>query len=1320
VRKPLLILLAAGAVAFAGWMSRATAAPPTSITFDGSLGAAGTLSPSSPGFYPISPSMGRTIGPNLFQSFGQFNVGTGDTALFEANAGTQNIIARVTGGAPSSIDGTIQSQAPNLFFLNPAGVMFGANAQVNVAGAFTVGTANYVKLSDGGIFYAQLGGAADNLTSAPVSAFGFLTATPQPVSFSGSLIETSTGGGFHVIGGDITVDGSFLFAPGGNLTLFSAASAGEVPFSLDAPGAGFAHATNTAFGNITVQNSATLAVSSTTGGGKVVIRGGRMVVQGSSIIGASNFGGTNPGGSVSLQAASLDVTTHSSVETSTTGAGAAGDVTVSAAGAVAIDSAGTITSFTTGSGAAGNVTVQAQTVAVDGSATPGAPTGISSPSEGSGPGGQVSVTTQGQLTIDGEGVIAANAFAAGDAGSVTVNAGSMLIDGSAAPGYVTGVGSNVEPNATGNGGLVTISVTHGLTLLAGGTVTADTFSSGRAGGINLSAGSLNVDGTNAPTGFTGIGSDSGVVATGAGGNVAVDVTGGILLNAGGFIEANTNSSADAGSVNVVANSIALVGSLAVEHATGIFSQSNSANPAATGNAGTVDVEAIGALVLEAGAGIQTNTVSAGNAGNITVHAGSLTINGGGAGTEFTGVSSDTGAFGVPSTGTGHGGSISITVGGALTLVDQGAIASDTFTSGDAGSLVISAGSLSIDGSAAPGLLTGISSQSVSADPASPGNAGSITLAIQGSAQLIGAAKIATDTATAGSAGDIHFTAGSLDIDGSLAPGFTTGITSETQPGSTGHGGSITVGLGGALTIEGGGVISATAFAAGGGGNVTVNAGSVTINDSATPSYFAGISSDSEPTATGPGGDVQVTATGAITVEDGGEISASTFSSGNAGTVVVRGGSLTISGFTDQPGFTGIASNASFFSSGNAGSITLDIAGQATLLNGGEIVSNADATGNAGVINLDAGSLTIDGTRGYGFAYIASATQADNAGNFASAGSVNINVDGSLVLLGSGGISTTTTTSGNAGDITIHAGSLLANGAATPGFLTGISSGSESDDPTATGSAGNVSVFVRGGLNLIAGGGIDVTTATAGRGGNIIVQAGSIGIDGTGAPSYQGTGFAAEAFASGNGGSIHVNSGSVMLDHRGEITTASAASNGGDISVTSDVLQILNSGRINTAAELDGGDINLNIGSLLYLFESGISTNSQHNGGNILIGTSPQFVVLDHSTITANAVNQGGNITIESRDFLNAFSDITASGAQNGVINITAPNLDLGGSLLPLPTVLVSDEDRLRENCARSIKHEFSSLIAVGRGGTETAPDELSPDFGAMTEALPSR
>ncbi len=145
------------------------------VVTDGSLGAAGPLS--GPNFM-VPASLGKIAGGNLFHSFSQFGLNNGESATFSGPGSVHNILARVTGGQVSSIDGTIHStiEGANFFLLNPAGVIFGANASIDVSGSFAATTGQDVKLTDGSRFKATPGPGDALLTSAPPAAFGFLTA----------------------------------------------------------------------------------------------------------------------------------------------------------------------------------------------------------------------------------------------------------------------------------------------------------------------------------------------------------------------------------------------------------------------------------------------------------------------------------------------------------------------------------------------------------------------------------------------------------------------------------------------------------------------------------------------------------------------------------------------------------------------------------------------------------------------------------------------------------------------------------------------------------------------------------------------------------------------------------------------------------------------------------------------------------------------------------------------------------------------------------------------------------------------------------------
>ena len=122
----------------------------------------------------IGADLGTRRGDNLFHSFEKFGIATGQTATFTGPGTIRNVISRVTGGEISNIDGTLRSTVgqADLYFLNPAGVMFGPNAKLDVPGSFHVSTAHELRFANGTRFSA-LDKTGSSLTVAPPEAFGF-------------------------------------------------------------------------------------------------------------------------------------------------------------------------------------------------------------------------------------------------------------------------------------------------------------------------------------------------------------------------------------------------------------------------------------------------------------------------------------------------------------------------------------------------------------------------------------------------------------------------------------------------------------------------------------------------------------------------------------------------------------------------------------------------------------------------------------------------------------------------------------------------------------------------------------------------------------------------------------------------------------------------------------------------------------------------------------------------------------------------------------------------------------------------------------------
>ncbi|MEM8642642.1 MAG: DUF4347 domain-containing protein [Cyanobacteria bacterium P01_G01_bin.54] len=172
---------------------------------------------------------GTQAGANLFHSFQEFGLSSGEIANFLSNPSITNIFGRVTGGNVSIIDGLIQAN-PNLYLMNPAGMVFGANAQLNVGGDFFATTADQICF-EGGCFNA-IGVNDDNALLGNPTTLGFLQAQPGGLINAGTL-EVLKGKSIHLSGGTVVNLGQIL-APGGIATV--AAISGEQRVLLNQSG----------------------------------------------------------------------------------------------------------------------------------------------------------------------------------------------------------------------------------------------------------------------------------------------------------------------------------------------------------------------------------------------------------------------------------------------------------------------------------------------------------------------------------------------------------------------------------------------------------------------------------------------------------------------------------------------------------------------------------------------------------------------------------------------------------------------------------------------------------------------------------------------------------------------------------------------------------------------------------------------------------------------------------------------------------------------------------------------------------------------------
>ena len=812
---------------------------------------------------------GTRSGSNLFHSFREFNLSNGSTAFFNNSADIGNIISRVTGGNLSNIDGLIRANgSANLFLINPAGLVFGPNARLNIGGSFVGTTANSVIFDDGN-FYSATNPNAPPLLSVNVP-IGLQLSNPGEIRVTGSGnsgtfpdggdgLAVSPGRTLALVGGDVTMRGGIVAAESGRIEIGSAAS-GEVSLTPVAVGWRLGYEGVGEFGEVRFSDRSSISLG---------------------VFSSNPNLNSSPTDAIQIEGRKIVLEERSQIVSVARGSQPGGDILISATEALeiggGIDSvapfaSGIISQVREGAtGRGGAIIVSAPQLRLfDGGR-------ISSLSFGDGDGGSVAVNAGESIFINGLAIgtdgedfnsgIKSENYSAGSGGNIAVSTGELsLLDG----GQIL---SFVSPTATGDGGNINLFAAESVTAIgvprsgifdASSGIFSATRGRGVGGDISLSTGRLSLSQTAAIASET--------QGTGTGGDISVNVTDLISISNSGSIGSITFGPSDGGAIAVWTHKLKLTGGGSVGSVANILPVGELPLGAGTGNGGDVTVtardsiEAIGVNpeTPENLSNVGSSTFSFGRGGDVAIFARSLTVKDGatlssvvipvfssmgdaqqGAGSGDGGdlrvnVSElvVTGAnpfiatpsnIGTLTFGDGNAGNTVINTRRAI-LENGGLISSFTSAGGDAGKVTINATESILVTGREPvfGLVAEITANAFILDeevqqvfidtPITTGDTGQLT--------------INTNRLTVSNGGRVNVqhegtgNAGTLQIN--AAQVFLESGGSITAASASGRGGNISLNVPTSLQLRGGSRITAEAGGSGDGGNLSINAETIAL------------------------------------------------------------------------------------------------------------------------------------------------------------------------------------------------------------------------------------------------------------------------------------------------------------------------------------------------------------------------------------------------------------------------------------------------------------------------------------------------------------
>ncbi|MCC2607875.1 two-partner secretion domain-containing protein [Planctobacterium marinum] len=1282
------------------------------VVTDGSMGVASALQGPD---YIIEQSLGTLVGNNLFHSFTQFDVLANQSALFTGADNINNVISRVTGGTVSQIQGTVKSEIGNadFYFINPAGIVFSENAKVDVPGALYVSTADELQFANGETFSASTD-AASTLSVAAPETFGFLTPQTGVIRFENARVKIETSRHSQFSAAHVQFNNAQLKQDGGQLQLIAVGDAAATlqiatpqrvgngrlsmdnsGIKLEGNGGGELNLTaaeiNTYRANIVSGNNGetdaqvgirinaedvtlvnSLVKTETTSSGRagdiaVTARnftltsdGGtsdsRSVLSSESKEGRPPPGGGGPGGPPPPPPGNAQSNQF----------GASGDINLQISNSLKVLNNATISNVTQENGAGGNMLISASELEIN-SGQYQTDVGIATLTSGTGQGGSLNIDVQQGIQLLGNGQINAMTLGDGDAGNININAGSLTIvenetspQAAELPGIqsLSGRDNDFNNAPRGSSGDINLNIEGDLTMQNGGYIVSVTVGNGDAGNINIQADGLNLISEAGQHPIT-IGSNTlGPQARGDAGDITINASGAINLQGSAFITTLSDSAGDAGDMTVSAQSLSMSGSNDQRKRSGI--NSSTTGPGAHGNAGTIIIGIEQDIHLVNGANITSDTENNGNAGNIFIAADSLFM-AAQEDSEDTGISSSaTSKEGRPGelmpgfVASGNAANIDIKLSGDMQMLGEAAIKTEGESRGNAGNIAIEAANLYMQGGELESKAEGEGFRA--------GDAGDVSLHIAGNVTITDGGAIASDSFHGGIAGNVTINAGSL----AMADFGSITSTAALTPSDAGN---INILVAGDMSLTTGANIVSDSIQAEKAGIINIAAQNLTLSGAGLPTRI----SSTTLIGRGDAGEVNINVADTVTLTAGGQITSSSLgATGNAGEVNITASQLLIDAQNQvsleaylayvREEFEDIPEEFDELPQLDdddliAWAAIIDIRSKAFLSTGISSVSDFNAIGDAGLINIEVDNLT---------------------------------------LKNGAEINTSSQANGDAGDIFIATGDLLLSHSDRQIPATRISS---QVGLNSQGAAGNITIAAQNTMTL-SGGVIAVDTAANIHNdekratGSIQLSADALSLNDQAAISSGSTGNVAagritlnindtlqlnnaritSSADNADAGGIALNTTQLFIDNSLVTTSVSNAGNGGNIAIAADFI-LMDNGFIqgNTGgADFSGGDISIDADFLIVSEQ------------NLLTGGEERLVFVP---------NSGANVI-----------QAAAPDGVSGVVNIGALEFDLSDELASIGAEILQLDNLDNNPCNSSAA---STLASSGKGGLIQQPDAFN-------------